>query len=312
VSTFKSPTAEIDRLTSWDHYLAWGGGASGSANEVWLLDRRTGRARKIAQATKRQGQTDWAVGTGRLVVFTDQAAMQTSEATATPWTIRVVDIITGKDRVVAGDAGLRQDFVPLPTANYPWAAWTQVRKDARQPELVIADLRDRTTRVLMKGVTASRVSIVSGYVYYDADSGPRRRDVFRVKTTGGVPQQITHTGQVGLPQATTAGLLWQQPQQQDPTAIWTAELDGSNAKAVFQGASQGNAVPGPVPVFIDADGHPASPGASASLSRPVSDDLVYIPARLAGTPTSVCWAVGGPRDASAIRCAALVRAVPGG
>ncbi|MYS22345.1 hypothetical protein GA0115240_140624 [Streptomyces sp. DvalAA-14] len=274
---------QVSHVQVWSHYLLYSSAdpslADGRTDDkVTVIDLTTRKAKVVARSRYPRGQCDIAAGVGDYIAWTDQPAMQTDDTRDVSWKMHLTSIRTGHDQVIATSRGAER-IVPVPAASAGHVVWTQLTKDKRAGEVHSYDIATGTNRTLISGVGPSSTSVAGRWVVYDTATR-QGTDVFEIPVDGGNPQRLTTSGKAALPRAQAGRVVWQEPDQGDPTSLWTRSLDGRDrpTKAV-SGPTEGNAVPGTgfiaywgaagassavMVTFLNPDG---TPGATRQVSR---------------------------------------------
>jgi hypothetical protein len=291
----------VCNLQIWSHYLLFSSAGPDShgghtPNQVTVIDLTTKRVKVVARSYYPQGQSDIAAGVGNYIAWTDQPTMQTDDGQTVSWKLHLTDIRTGRDQVIAASHGAER-IVPVPAASDGHVVWTQLMKNQRAGEIHSYDITTGRNRTLVSGIGPSSTTVSGGYVVYDTATR-QGADIFEVSTDGGKPRRLTTSGKTALPRAQANRVVWQEPNQGDPTSLWTEPLGGHGrpVRAVSQ-TTAGNAVAGSrfiaywsspdsgehlTVTFLRADG---TPGAT----QQVSDLETAVPPRIASDATRIAW-----------------------
>ncbi len=299
LARYPVPEAGVSHLTLWSHYLAFAtAGATAQTpalpNQIKVIDTNTGTTRTVARSAYPTGLSDWLGGTGDWLVWTDQPREQDDSAMDVTWTMHLTNLVTGTDRVIASSTRAER-LVPLPSAGDGYVAWAQLTAAGTGTEIRTLPVAGGPARVVVADAAPSSVTVSAGYVVYDGDSA-HGRDVFEVPVTGGTPIQVSTSGHALYPQAAAGRVVWQEPPDGDPDALWQARLGPAPQPAqVLAGTpNHGNAVPGTnFVVFWNVDtatevvGLTGDKPARAVLA---STHPAAVPPRLTSSDNRVAWA----------------------
>jgi hypothetical protein len=221
----------VTHLALVGHWLAYAScghcGPGVSPDEIRVVNLRTGRSRTVARTHWSGGQMDWVVGSRGVIVFTDQSREQTDSDPRTIWTLRAMDLRTGRTRLLDSSHGHLADTLPTPTAGDGRAVWNVEGPSPRHPRCKVVNLTTLHVRTLRDpvspGITVTTDDHLVWLNGYNGHVYARRIGSTRTRRLSGSPK-------VSQVAAGDGAAVWSTPQYNDPTRMWVAGVTAHGFK----------------------------------------------------------------------------------
>ncbi|MCL6550476.1 MAG: hypothetical protein K6T37_05625 [Acidothermus cellulolyticus] len=289
---YEMGTTDIARVHTWSHYVVFSrveGQPQIQTRRVDLLDLDTGRIRTIARSRWPAGVTDWAVGTGHFVAWTDEHSVPDDAHPAVAWELHLTDIETGTDRILASSHNVPEVYVPLPHAEDGLIVWMQFHTpggwSSIQPaawqvgvangpalDVHVYDTATGVDRIVASGPQMADATITHRCVIVTEASQEnvlafRSADLVEIPVDGGAPVVAAHLDGSQSWGARNGWVSWLEPGINDPTSVWVMPVPTGCGKAT--------------PIEIDngpANGYMlvTGPGFAAYQGATSDGDVLYV------------------------------------
>lgn len=172
----------------------------GPHNEVYVYDLSTRTARVVAGPAHAGGETDWSRISGDLVVYTDQAVPLSEENDRSPWRIVLLDLRSGRQRVIDKDrGGTEEQFRPSVAVAAPWVAWAHPTPVPDRYDLFVLNADTNEKRTILSDADMFHLQLSSTNLTFSVatDAG---RDLWAVELVGAEqrPRQLTTSSRVAM------------------------------------------------------------------------------------------------------------------
>jgi hypothetical protein len=171
----------------------------GRHDQVVVYDLTTRQQQVVARAPKPNGVTDWSRISGNLLAFTEQDR-EASTGEGSPWRIVVLDLESGKRRIVDHDrSSAEQQFVPTVEIDYPWVAWARPSGQPQRYDLLVLNLDSGQQRTIVKGEDLFNIGLSSSAVTYTLPPRAGEANLFVNDLATTAPaRQLTTSGRVNF------------------------------------------------------------------------------------------------------------------
>ncbi|HYY10599.1 MAG TPA: hypothetical protein VE781_06640, partial [Kineosporiaceae bacterium] len=223
------------------------------AGALYVHDLAAGRTRRVAVTAFRHGVVLPLGGAGDVVAWADVAPVPLALASRTQWRLVVLDLATGRSRVLAGTDPAERSVPPWTAAGDSLVAWQDRAGDGLSGPVHVADLRTWQVREVPGGAPAPLAGLTADALLYvggppagapgGGAAGPAATaDVYALPLAGGAPRALSSTHDVGGVATDGVTAVWTSPQGESST-VWAAPLGSGAPRPVYSGPTA-NAVPG--------------------------------------------------------------------